>query len=88
MYKLLVSRIRGGLHPTEVIVAIETEDGQVTMVVDKDSLDNDRLLIGYPLASRDGKQLLNCHVKLQTDCGECGWQVNHSKNKGLLLDPH
>jgi hypothetical protein len=71
MYKLLVSRIREGLHHTEVIVAIETEDGQVTMVVDKDSLDNDQLLIGYPLASRDGKQL----VELPRETSNGLWRV-------------
>ena len=53
------SEIERGLHPNEVVVAVTTADGsREELIVDKRSLRNDTLRIGYPVGSDEKKGLL------------------------------
>jgi hypothetical protein len=60
MLRVKVHRLRRGLHPNEVIVAVTTADGsREELVVDKRSLrDDDTIRIGYPVAGEDGRLLV------------------------------
>ena len=71
MYHLRVASFRDGLHPTEVIVAINTDQGQVDLVIDKDSLIDDIIEVGYPVAKREGHLLVE--LPRETTSGQ--WRV-------------
>jgi hypothetical protein len=59
MMRVKVQRLREGLHPSEVIVAVTTADGsREELVVDRRSLRNDTLRVGYPVAGDDQNHLL------------------------------
>ena len=59
MRRIKVKRLREGLHPNEVVVAVTTADGSTEeLVVHKRSLDkDDTLLIGYPIGGDDKNNL-------------------------------
>lgn len=60
MLRVKVQRLRQGLHPNEVIVAVKTADGSSEeLVVDKRSLRNDDTLrVGYPVAGENNRLLV------------------------------
>ena len=59
MLRVKVERVRDGLHPSEVIVAVTTADGsREELIVDKRSLRNNTLRIGYPVGGDDQSNLL------------------------------
>jgi len=53
MMRLKVRQLGEGLHPSETFVSVKTKDGLEEFVVDSRSLDNDSLLIGWPLGRED-----------------------------------
>jgi hypothetical protein len=55
--RLKVERIREGLHPSEILVAIKTKNGVEQVAVDPKSLHNGSLPIGWPVG-KDGDFLL------------------------------
>lgn len=71
MYRLRVEAVRGGLHPTEVIVTVNTDQGLVNLVIDKDSLLNNFIEVGFPLARRNGHLL----VELPRETTSGLWRV-------------
>ena len=71
MYRLRVATVGGGLHPTEVIVAVNTDQGQVKLVIDKESLIDDFIEVGYPVANREGQLLVE--LPRETTSGQ--WRV-------------
>lgn len=71
MYRLRVETVRDGLHPTEVVVAVDTDQGSVKLVIDRDSLLNDFIEVGYPLARRNGHVL----VELPRETTSGLWRV-------------
>ena len=60
MLRVKVQRLRQGLHPNEVIVAVKTADGSSEeLIVDKRSLRNDDTLrVGYPVAGESDRLLV------------------------------
>jgi hypothetical protein len=58
MLRIRVKRVREGLHPNEVVVAVATTEGTEEVVVHTRSLRNDTLRIGYPIGRDDKKNLL------------------------------
>lgn len=59
MFRLKITRLRHGLHPSEVIVAVTTADGgQEELIVDKRSIRNDSLRIGYPVGGEKNRLLV------------------------------
>jgi hypothetical protein len=50
MMRLKVARIEEGLHPSELIVSVETKTGPVSLIVDSDSLlPGDTIGVGWPV---------------------------------------
>ena len=72
MMKVKVARGEGGLHPSEVVVAIQTREGPQYLVVDNRSLSGgDYLQVGYPIR-RDGDEYL---IELPRETTAGSWRV-------------
>jgi len=72
MPRLQVRRIGEGLHPSEVVVEVTTVDGaQEEVLVDNQSLRDDALEIGYPVAT-DGDRAL---VELPRETARGSWRL-------------
>lgn len=72
MMRITVRRIREGLHPSEIVVAVRTAEGKdVKIVVDKDSVKNDTIDIGYPIARNNNEAL----VELPRETTDGLWRV-------------
>lgn len=65
--KLQVRKVRDGLHPSEAIVAV----GDERLVVDRRSLVDGRIDIGFPVAQQDGQYL----VELPNETWTGAWRV-------------
>jgi len=71
MMRLKVEELKEGLHPSEVIVSVKTETGAERLVVSRRSLDRDRLTVGWPLATKEGRVL----VELPRETQSGAWRV-------------
>jgi hypothetical protein len=71
MLRLKVKRIRQGLHPSEMVVAVDTADGREELVVDARSLKDDSLSVGYPIGSDDDHLL----IELPRETMRGAWRV-------------
>jgi hypothetical protein len=59
MKRLKIIQLRRGLHPSEVIIAVELAEGpREELIVDKRSIYKDSVRIGYPIAENDKNHLL------------------------------
>jgi hypothetical protein len=59
MLRLKVQRIREGQHPSELVVALTTADGQrEELIVDQRSLKDGTIEIGYPVGSEKNRILV------------------------------
>lgn len=59
MYRVRVRTVGVGQHPSEAVVSVNTADGkQEELIVDKRSLEEEWLRIGYPLKSQAGQFLI------------------------------
>lgn len=72
MYQLRVASVRDGLHPSEVIVTLDTDQGQVNLAIDRASLTDNLIVVGYPVAKRDGQVLVELPRETTTDYGAYG----------------
>ena len=72
MMRLKVEKVREGLHPNELVVAVKTKDGPVPMVVDSNViLPDGTVSIGWPV-SRDADFFL---VELPRETAQGSWRV-------------
>ncbi len=72
-----VERIRTGLHPQEVVVALRTLTGAIEkLVVHQRMLKNESIDIGYPISASDDAYL----VELPQETTTGAWRVWVSKD--------
>jgi len=71
MLRLKVKKIREGLHPSEMVVAVNTTSGREELVVDSRSLKDDSLSVGYPVGSNADHLL----VELPRETMRGAWRV-------------
>ncbi|MGO9675600.1 MAG: hypothetical protein ACLPSF_15770 [Methylocella sp.] len=71
MMKVKVTEVGNGLHPSEVVVAIKTCDGDQSLVVDRRALQNGFIAIGYPIRENDRKYL----IELPRETSSGSWRV-------------
>src|SRR5262249_10501690 len=72
MLRLRIERVGPGQHPSEVVVAINTGDGgREELIVDRRSIDQESVAVGYPIGS-EGDQLL---VELPRETLRGNWRV-------------
>ena len=59
MSRIRIEVLGEGQHPSERIIAVTTADGvRETVFVDKESLDNSTIDVGYPVGSSHGRVLI------------------------------
>jgi hypothetical protein len=73
MMKVKVAEIGKGLHPSEVVVAVKTVDGDQSLVIDRRSLDNGFINIGYPIRVHNQNQTYLIELPRETSSGS--WRV-------------
>jgi hypothetical protein len=56
--RVKVEEVGQGMHPSEVLVKIETLHGPQELVVDKRSLRQNTIEVGYPVAQQDKYSLI------------------------------
>ena len=66
-----IREIGPGQHPSELIVQLETRGGATKLIVDKRSIRDDTIEVGYPIAKEDGYLLIE--LPRETMIGE--WRV-------------
>jgi hypothetical protein len=72
MYRVKVRTVGVGQHPSEAVVSVKTADGrQEELIVDKRSLEEGWLRIGYPLRSQAGQFL----IELPRETMRGSWRV-------------
>lgn len=72
MARVRIERISEGQHPSEVVVAVRTSGGGIEkLVVDRRSISDDTLDIGYPVGQDEGKLL----VELPRESTRGLWRV-------------
>lgn len=71
MMRLKVEQYGSGLHPSEVVVGVPTKDGVEEVMLDKESLSNGTIAVGWPVG-RQGKHLL---VELPRQTVSGSWRV-------------
>ena len=78
--RVLVEELGEGQHPSEVFVALKTVNGEKeSLIVDKLSLDNGSLEIGYPVGGDDSRYLIE--LPRETTSGK--WRVWVDRNDVL-----
>jgi hypothetical protein len=72
MMRVKVREIGPGLHPSEVVVEIQTVDGSERLVVDRNSIQGKTIFAGWrPLAEKRGQWL----VELPRETMSGTWRV-------------
>ena len=74
--KLKIREIGGGLHPSEVIVEIDTAEGTDKLVIDSASIQGSAIEVGFPVGKRNGHFL----VELPAETSRGKWRVWVAKN--------
>lgn len=69
--QLKISGTRDALHPSEVVVVVNTTNGTESLVVDKKSLQGEFLEIGHPIGTKDNNVL----VELPRETYSGAWRV-------------
>lgn len=70
-----VKQVGRGLHPNEVVVSVETSEGQERLVVHQKSLHQGSIDVGFPISERNGMYL----VELPRETMSGLWRVWVSK---------
>jgi hypothetical protein len=71
MPRIKIDEVGQGQHPSEVLISISTSTGKTTLIVDRRSIQNSSIDIGYPVGS-DGEFFL-VELPRETMSGE--WRV-------------
>lgn len=71
MPKPSIDKSSSGQHPSELMVSITTSNGKETLIVDKHSVVDNALEIGYPVGRRDN--FLMVELPRETMSGQ--WRV-------------
>jgi hypothetical protein len=66
-----------GLHPSEVVVGLRTDEGIERLVVHKRSIKDDGLDIGYPISDKQNQYL----IELPRETQSGAWRVWVNKDQ-------
>jgi len=58
MMRVKVAKIEEGLHPSEVVVSLETRTGEVSVVVDSSTIENGSVGVGWPVGKDEDDNFL------------------------------
>ena len=71
MARIRIEELGQGQHPSEVMISVATKDGRETLIVDRRSIKDHTIDVGYPVGS-DGEHLL---VELPRETMRGLWRV-------------
>ena len=78
MMKVKVAEVAQGLHPSEIVVGVQTIEGQQNLVVDRRSIMTGSFIkVGYPIRE-DGDSFL---VELPRETSSGSWRVWVNKDQ-------
>jgi hypothetical protein len=69
--RVKVQEIGKGLHPSEVVVQIQTVEGPERLVIDRRSIDNGSIDVEYPVGRGNGHYL----IELPRETMRGAWRV-------------
>lgn len=69
--RVKVRQIGKAIHPSEVVVELPTENGDERLVVDRESIHENSLSVGWPIAKKKGQYL----VELPRETMSGTWRV-------------
>ena len=69
--RLKIKEVGKALHPSEVVVEIQTSHGDERLVVDRSSIHENSLFVGWPIAKKKGQFL----VELPRETMSGTWRV-------------
>lgn len=69
--RIRAEKTESGLHPNQVLVTIQTTEGPQTLTVDKGSLRQNTIEVGYPISEHGQYRL----VELPAETGNGAWRV-------------
>jgi hypothetical protein len=79
--RVRIEEIGAGQHPSERIVKVETLQGPEQLVVDRRSIHDQTLDVGYPVGQHNGTELL---VELPRETFSGAWRV--WIDRGLVVE--
>jgi hypothetical protein len=71
MMKVRVATVGDGLHHSEVVVAVKTNEGDQSLVIDRRSLQDGFVRIGYPIRQQNHEYL----IELPRETSSGSWRV-------------
>jgi hypothetical protein len=78
-----VREIGPGLHPSEVVVEVQTTHGTEQLVIDRDAISNDSIFVGWrSLAQKNGELL----VELPNETMSGTWRI-WVRTDEVIADP-
>lgn len=84
MPRIRVENLGEGQHPSERMIAVTTADGvRETVIVDRESIDNDTIDVGYPVGGSDDRLLIE--LPRETTSGR--WRLWVKRSDVLLGIP-
>ncbi len=66
-----IKEVGKGLHPSEAVVQISTEEGSELLIVDRRSIADETIDVGYPIANRNDYLL----IELPRETVTGSWRV-------------
>lgn len=69
--RIKIDKVGQGLHPSEVVVQVETINGPERLVVDSRAIKGDSIDVGYPVAKNEDYWL----VELPSETDHGAWRV-------------
>lgn len=73
MARLKIRTVGNGQHPSEAVVAVTTADGKTEeLIVDRRSITDNSVKIGYPISARGTDELL---VELPRESLRGSWRI-------------
>jgi len=69
--RLRIKRTGEGLHPSEVMIEVETTEGNESLVVDESHLIGDELNVGWPVGTKGASFL----IELPSETFRGSWRV-------------
>jgi hypothetical protein len=71
MVEVKVQEVGSAIHPSEVVVAVKTVSGTENLVIDRRSLRNGAIAIGFPIRQEEGSFL----IELPRESQSGSWRV-------------
>jgi hypothetical protein len=69
--RIKIQEVGKGLHPSEAVVQVNAVKGPERLIVDRRSIEDDSIDVGYPIARRNGYWL----IELPRETVDGAWRI-------------